>query len=146
MNAAIYVAFDKGLKISDIPGLKGNKWKNIADAELNRPVFSIASVERTMTTADSRMPAGLRGLFGPGSRYAGLQQFTVPIGPQLFTHASLKGGVGKFLKEALNAPIDNLWIRSGFASESASDLVNREGSKFLEIAQNGAPMLGFDGS
>ena len=133
MNAAIYVVFDKGLKLSDIPNLKGNKWKNIADAELNRPVFSIASVERTMTTADGKMPAGLRGLFGPGSRYAGLQQFTVPVGPQLFTHASLKGTVGKFLKEALNAPIDNLWIRSGFASESASDLLNREGSKFLEV-------------
>ena len=132
-NAAIYVVFDKGLKLSDIPNLKGNKWKNIADAELNRPVFSIASVERTMTTADSKMPAGLRSQFGAGTKYAGLQQFTVPVGPQLFTHASLKGGVGKFLKEALNAPIDNLWIRSGFASESASDLVNREGSKFLEI-------------
>ncbi len=133
MNAAIYVVFDKGLKLSDIPNLKGNKWKSIADAELNRPVFSIASVERTMTTADGKMPASLRSLFAPGSRYGGLQQFTVPVGPQLFTHASLKGTVGKFLKDALNAPIDNLWIRSGFASESASDLLNREGSKFLEI-------------
>jgi len=132
-GAAVYVVFDKDLKVSDIPGLSGAKWRNVGDARLSRPIFSIASVERTLITADPNMPAALRGLFGGGSRYGGLQQFSVPIGPQVFTHAAVLGAIGNVLKTALNAPVDNMWIRAGFASESASDLVNREGNKFMEL-------------
>ena len=65
-GAAMYLVFDKGLKISDIPGLKGNKWKNIGDAALTRPILSIASVERSMNATDPNMPASLRALFGAG--------------------------------------------------------------------------------
>jgi hypothetical protein len=130
-DAAIYLVLDRSLKLSDIPNLKGNKWKNIGDVQMNRPVLSIATKEHTLNV--SEVPASFRAMFAGEPRYKGLQEFSVPIGPQIFTHASIAGGLGSVLKSALNAPVDNLWLRAGFSSESVSDMLSRDGSKFLEV-------------